>query len=157
MDDAELRKQERALIKGIAICMLAFAVGMALWLYNEHTGKIRRPNAVPPPKTEAQAAAPSRLALDYAGEAPALPAIQKAPALQKIKVRLAAQPGPAYVHRNGSVLRDRPKSSGHALKKEARGAKLTVVTVEEDGWAKVSDGALTGYMRASVLGVDPPA
>ncbi len=151
MDDAELRKQERALIKGIAICMLAFAIGMALWLYNEHTGKIRRPNAIPPPKTEAQAAAPPKLALDYAGAPPALPEIQKP------QTRVATEPGPVYVHRNGSVLRDRPKPSGHALKKEAKGAKLTVVAMEEDGWAKVSDGSLTGYMRASVLGVDPPA
>jgi len=31
------------------------------------------------------------------------------------------------------------------------------VALEDDGWAKVSDGALTGYMRANVLGVDPPA
>src|ERR1700759_5420359 len=103
MDDAELRKQERALMKGIGICLLAFAIGMALWLYNEHTGKIRRPNIAPSPKTEAQDATPPKLALDYGGAAPVLPKIETA------QTHRATAPGPVYVHRNGSVLRDKPK------------------------------------------------
>jgi hypothetical protein len=151
MDDAELRKQERALIKGIGICMLAFAVGMALWLYNQHTGKIRRPDAAPQSEhTEAQMP-PLKLAVDYGGAPPVLPEIQQP------KVRNATQAGPVYVHRNGSVLRDTPKPSGHALKKEAKGAKLVLMAVDQDGWAKVADGDLTGYMRSSVLSTDPPA
>src|ERR1700749_1407200 len=99
MDEAELRKQERALMKGIGICLLAFAVGMALWLYNEHTGKIRRPNAAPAPSEHAQNdAAPLKLAMDYAGKPPVLPEIKTS------KSGRATNPGPVYVHRNGSVL-----------------------------------------------------
>jgi len=72
-------------------------------------------------------------------------------------VRLATQLGPCYVHRAGSDSRDKPKSSSHVLKKEAKGAKLMLLALQDDGWAKVTDGQLTGYMRASVLGADPPA
>jgi Protein of unknown function (DUF4236) len=64
-------------------------------------------------------------------------------------------PGIRYVHRAGSVVRDAPKPSGHTLKKEAKGAKVMLVS-EDNGWAKVTDGAITGYMRASVLGDEPP-
>ena len=63
---------------------------------------------------------------------------------------------PAFVHRGGSVLRDAPKSSGHKLAKLAKGARVTLLELEADGWAKVRSGATTGYMRASVLGADAP-
>ncbi len=63
--------------------------------------------------------------------------------------------GTRYVHRNNSVLRDAPKASGHTLKKEAKGARVILLSVQ-DGWAKVTDGNITGYMRASVLGTEPP-
>lgn len=64
-------------------------------------------------------------------------------------------PGLRYVHRAGSVLREEAKASGKTLKKESKGAQVTLIS-EDGGWAKVSDGPLTGYMRASVLGADPP-
>ncbi len=147
MDEAELRRQERALMRGIGICLLAFLIGMALWLYNEHTGKIIRP--APPPAKAAEAAPPPRLVAQTVAP-PVLPPMNT-PA-----VRRATQPGPCYVHRAGSDLRDKPKSSGHVLKKESKGAKLILVALEGDGWAQVTDGPLTGYMRASVLGADPP-
>lgn len=60
-----------------------------------------------------------------------------------------------YVHRAGSVLRAEPKASSESLRKESKGAQVTLIS-ESDGWAKVSDGAVTGYMRASVLGLEPP-
>ena len=66
-----------------------------------------------------------------------------------------ATAGLRYVHRGGSVIRDKPKTSGHVLKKEAKGTQVTLVS-EADGWAKVTDGDITGYMRASVLGTEPP-
>ncbi len=66
-----------------------------------------------------------------------------------------AAPGLRYVHRGGSVIRDSPKTSGHKLKKEVKGAQVTLIS-EGDGWAKVTDGNITGWMRASVLGTDPP-
>ena len=38
----------------------------------------------------------------------------------------------------------------------AKGATVTLLQDMGDGWAQVQDGALTGYMRASVLGEQPP-
>jgi hypothetical protein len=66
-----------------------------------------------------------------------------------------AAAGLRYVHRGGSIIRDAPKVSGHKLKKEVKGAQVTLIS-EGDGWAKVTDGNITGWMRASVLGTDPP-
>jgi hypothetical protein len=143
MDEAELRRQEHALMRGIGICLFAFAIGMGLFFHNAHTGKFARPAQQP-----VQTARPPKLA--------AAPVTAPPLAMSQLRVRRASQPGPCYVHRAGSDLRDRPRSSGHVLKKEAKGAKLMLVALVDDGWAKVSDGTLTGYMRASVLGTDPP-
>ena len=60
-----------------------------------------------------------------------------------------------YVHREGSVLRESESTSGKSLKKEAKGAQVTLLQTDGD-WAKVQDGALTGWMRMSVLGTAPP-
>lgn len=60
-----------------------------------------------------------------------------------------------YVHRANSVLREDPKSSGKVLKKSAKGDAVTLIA-QSDGWAKVTDGNITGWMRASVLGTEPP-
>jgi hypothetical protein len=60
-----------------------------------------------------------------------------------------------YVHRSGSVIRSEPKTSAGTLKKESKGAQVTMIS-EADGWAKVTDGAVTGWMRSSVLGAEPP-
>ena len=65
-------------------------------------------------------------------------------------------PGLRFVHRGGSVIRDTAKASGHKLKKEVKGAQVTLIAQDTDGWAKVRDGNTTGWMRASVLGTDPP-
>jgi hypothetical protein len=66
-----------------------------------------------------------------------------------------AAPGLRYVHRAGSIIRDEPKASGHILKKESKGTPVTLVS-ESDGWAEVTDDNITGWMRASVLGAEPP-
>jgi hypothetical protein len=68
-----------------------------------------------------------------------------------------AAAGPAFVHRGGAVLREAPKSSAGKLAKLAKGTEVTLLALEADGWAKVKSGAVTGYMRASVLGADRPA
>ena len=60
-----------------------------------------------------------------------------------------------YVHRAGSVLRTEPKTSADSLKKESKGAQVRLIS-EADGWAQVKDGDLTGWMRSSVLGSEPP-
>ncbi|HWY62937.1 MAG TPA: hypothetical protein VNW15_13630 [Rhizomicrobium sp.] len=142
MDEAQLRQQERALMRGIGICLLAFAAGMGLWAYNYLYHP--RPNhlpAPPPPHAAVQAPSPPKLAVQSAP--PAIPD--------------ASVPGPRYVHRGGSVLRDKPKSSGHTLKKEMKGAKVILEALQGGGWARVTDGNIKGWMRASVLGVAPPA
>jgi len=41
------------------------------------------------------------------------------------------------------------------LKKEAKGTPVTLLEADGD-WAKVRDGAITGWMRMSVLGTAPP-
>jgi hypothetical protein len=66
-----------------------------------------------------------------------------------------AASGLRFVHRGGSVIRDKPKASGKTLKKESKGAQVTLIS-EGDGWAQVRDGELTGWMRSSVLGAEPP-
>ena len=72
-------------------------------------------------------------------------------------IKEAVAPGPVYVHRGRTVLRDAPKSSGESLKREAKGARIELLELDDGGWAKVKDGVLTGYMRASVLGMEPPS
>jgi hypothetical protein len=63
--------------------------------------------------------------------------------------------GIRYVHRGGSVLRDSPGASAHILKKESKGAQVELLATSGP-WAQVRDGNITGWMRASVLGTDPP-
>jgi hypothetical protein len=88
---------------------------------------------------------------DGAKQAAATPA----PATDHSPVNTSA-PGLRFVHRGGSVIRDSAKVSGHKLKKEIKGAQVTLIAQDADGWAKVRDGNITGWMRASVLGTDPP-
>jgi hypothetical protein len=127
-------------MRGIGICLLAFAAGMGLWAYNYVYHP--RPNHLPPPRAAVQAPPPPKLAA-----APAPPPVIADP----------SAPGPRYVHRAGSVLRDKPKASGHTLKKEMKGAKVILEALEQGGWARVTDGNIRGWMRASVLGAAPPA
>ena len=61
-----------------------------------------------------------------------------------------------YAHRGNSILRAEPKASSDILKREPKGATVTLVSEEADGWSKVTDGNVTGYMRSSVLGTEPP-
>jgi hypothetical protein len=135
----ELRQQERALMRGILVCLLAFAAGMGLWAYNYVYG--HRPAHLPAP--------PQPLAHPIAVTVPAPVPTPPAPVI-------ATVPGPRFVHRVGSDLRDKPKASGHVLKKESKGAKVILQALEDGGWARVTDGNITGHMRASVLGVNPP-
>ncbi len=88
--------------------------------------------------------------------APSAPQVAAQPSANAVQspVNIGA-PGLRYVHRGGSIIRDEPKASGHTLKKEAKGAQVTLIS-EADGWAKVTDGDITGYMRSSVLGAGPP-
>ncbi len=60
-----------------------------------------------------------------------------------------------FVHREGSLLRETESASGKALKKEPKGAQVTLIASDGD-WIQVRDGDLTGWMRAHVLGTSPP-
>lgn len=112
--------------KGGWLGILAVVAGLGVWVFQHHD-KMEKTLA---------AAAPG-------ASAPSQTPVNMAPA----SVR--------YVHRSGSVIRSEPKTSAELLKKEAKGVPVTLLS-EQDGWAKVTDGQITGYMRASVLGVNPP-
>jgi hypothetical protein len=135
-----VRHQERALMRGILICLLAFAAGTGLWAYNVVHG--RRTSHLPAP--------PQAVLRPIALAKPAPAPIPAAPVI-------ATVPGPGFVHRGGSDLRDKPKASGHVLKKEAKGARVILEALEDGGWARATDGNITGHMRPSVLGLGPPA
>ena len=130
-------------MRGIGICLLAFLAGLGLWAYNfVYTPRLHHLPAPP------QAVKPPPL--------PKLADVPPPPAPPVVAPVDASAPGPRYVHRAGSVLRDKPKASGHVLKKEAKGAKVVLEALEDGGWARVTDGNIHGYMRASVLGINPP-
>ena len=117
--------------------ILAVVGGLAFWAF-QHAGKIEKffaPTAPQAATVAPQPASPPQAAANAA-------------------VNTAA-PGLRYVHRVGSVIRDKPKTSSHVLKKELKGTQVTLVS-ESDGWARVTDGNITGWMRASVLGTEPP-
>jgi hypothetical protein len=59
-----------------------------------------------------------------------------------------------YVHRDGAILHEEPKPSGKTLNKKVKDDTVTLIA-QSDGWAKVTDGNVTGWMRASVLGNEP--
>lgn len=77
-----------------------------------------------------------------------VPATLPAPANTSGNMRL-------FVHRQNAILREKPKASGHILKREMKGAAVTLVSEGADGWSKVMDGGVAGYMRSGVLGTDP--
>lgn len=63
--------------------------------------------------------------------------------------------GTRYVRRNNSDLRGRPATSAPAIAKEAKGTQVALLAVSGK-WSQVRAGALTGWMRSSVLGDAPP-
>jgi hypothetical protein len=129
-----LSYRQKVVGKGGVLGILAVVGGLGLWAF-QHAGKVEKFFA--PAPQQAIAAAPQATA-----SAPVSPVPVNVPGLR-------------YVHREGSVLRDEPKASGKTLKKESKGAQVTLVS-EDDGWTQVTDGNITGYMRSSVLGAEPP-
>ena len=122
--------------------------GLAVWGYG-HVTAVKTPVAPTMAVARGAGEAPATLAQPIETHAyiprPRQPALDSAPI-----------PGPRYVHRANSVLRDVAKTSGRSLKKESKGAKVRLDALEPDGWAKVTDGGIQGWMRTSVLGVNPP-
>jgi uncharacterized protein YgiM (DUF1202 family) len=115
--------------------VLAVICGLGFWAFH-HAGKVEK--ALAPVRQEAAQVI-----------APPGSTVQPAP------VNTGAD-SVRYVHRAGSVLRAKPKTSAESLKKEMKGTQVTLLSETSDGWAQVKDGELTGYMRSSVLGAEPP-
>ncbi|HXS07924.1 MAG TPA: DUF4236 domain-containing protein [Rhizomicrobium sp.] len=115
---------------GGKIGVLTLVVGLGVWAF-QHFGKIEKTVA------------------------PVTSHITQIPATQTGQVAPAPSSDIRYVHREGSVLRETESTSGKSLKKEPKGAQVTLLQSDGD-WAKVQDGALTGWMRMSVLGSAPP-
>lgn len=63
--------------------------------------------------------------------------------------------GLRYVHRMNSDLRAAPSYASQVLKKEPKGAQVQLVALS-DKWAEIQDGAVKGWMRASILKDTPP-
>ena len=125
--------------KGAGLGVLLLIAGLGYWGYT-HFSKVEKVLNVQKPAAMTQQAVPAAV-----------------PERQTVRKAVeAAIPGPRYVRREGSVLRDQPKASGKTLKKEAKGAMVTITAIDNDGWAAVTDGDFTGYMRASVLSPDKP-
>ena len=116
---------------GGKIGILAVIAGLGFWAF-QHWSKIEKavaPN--PAPQARSQGLSPS-------GTVP--PATASA-------IR--------YVHREGAILRETESVLGKSLKKEPKGTQVLLLASDGD-WAKIQDGALTGWMRASVLGQQAP-
>jgi len=135
------------------LTVLVLVAGLSFWA-GTRTHAVS-PNPAPPVKASPvhreHAAHISRAPMSREARS----AARKAATAARHAREAAAGPGPRYVHRGGSDLRDEAKTSGHVLKKEAKGAKVILVS-ESDGWARVTDGNITGWMRSSVLGLEPP-
>lgn len=115
------------------VAVLTVVVGLGVWAF-QHLGKVEKAVSAAGASAHVAAATPEKVITS------------------PVNTPVSAM---RYVHRAGSVLRAEPKTSGTSLKKESKGAQVILIS-ESDGWAKVSDGGVTGYMRASVLGDAPP-
>ena len=123
--------------KGMLGILLVIA-GLGWWAI-QHWSKVEKViGAVHPAAT--QAAAPAA--------APAAKPAQNAPVN-------TASSALRYVHRQGAILREEAKPSGKVLTKKTKGDLVTLIA-QSEGWAKVTDGNVTGWMRASTLGAEPP-
>ena len=124
--------------------VLAVIGGLGFWAF-QHAGKIEKAVAPMTPAT-ISTERPTGLSTDPStGEA------STPPSLVNTSSNMLR-----YVHRQNAILREKPKASSNILKRELKGATVTLVSQGEDGWAQVKDGDLTGYMRSSLLGAEPP-
>ena len=127
--------------KGGFLGVLAVVAGLGFWEFR-HAGKIEKAVAARP----VAAVSSTDLSTKASTDAPST-----SPAPVNISGNMLR-----YVHRGNSIIRSEPKASGDILKREVKGATVTLVSEEADGWSKVTDGNITGYMRSSVLGAEPP-
>jgi hypothetical protein len=146
--------ERRPAIHPLASGAVGFVLGaLALWVLGHLSGGAKPAIPEAPQATARQTGAqPVPQAAGYGGDTAAHYPVRA----HQPKLTAAPIPGPRYVHRAGAVLRVEAKTSGDSLKKESKGAKVTLQALQDDGWAKVTDGNIHGWMRASTLGVNPP-
>jgi hypothetical protein len=130
--------------KGGWLAVLLVVGGLGIWAF-QHMGKIEK------------AIAPARAPVSSTGPSTGLPTqvSTATPATVAAPVNAGGNMQ-RFVHRQGAILREEPKASGDILKRELKGAAVILVSESTDGWSKVTDGNLTGYMRSSLLGAEPP-
>ena len=136
----------------IGALALAAGLGFAAWKNADRIGAW----LAPAPLTQ-EAAQPMTQAAAPAAPTAASPSAARTPKPTSIRAqaaRLLVPAGTIYVRRGGSVLRQTEKTSGATLKKLDKGT--AVIVLQHDGdWTQVRVGALTGWMRTSVLGPKP--
>lgn len=125
--------------------VLALVAGLGFWGF-QHAARIEKAITPHPVDRKSSTNPSTALSTQVSTDAPSTSAAPVTSSSNMLR----------YVHRQNSILRSEPKTSGDILKREMKGATVTLVSEETDGWSRVSDGNVTGYMRSSVLGTEPP-
>jgi hypothetical protein len=134
--------------KGGWLAVLLVIGGLGVWAF-QHLGKVEK------------ALAPARAHVSSTGPSTGLPTELSPQASTGVSATSSAAANAngnmlRFVHREGAILREKPKASGHILRKESKGAAVALVSQSDDGWSQVKDGDITGWMRTSNLGPAPP-
>jgi hypothetical protein len=137
------------------LAVLLVIGGLAVWAF-QHWSKIEKTIASSHPAPSLSTASPTDSSPDPSTELPTGQSTQLSTAsVAADSTALGAGNMTRFVHRQGAILREEPRPSSHILKKEMKGAVVTLVSQNADGWAQVKDGDMTGWMRASLLGPRP--
>ncbi|HSM95377.1 MAG TPA: DUF4236 domain-containing protein [Rhizomicrobium sp.] len=143
---------------GLGVGLFIAALAFAGYKYFAHNGIPNIPGIAPAQHTPSTA-----IPGDDSG---GIPTVTKTPRAERVHhakadagadVIAAAKPasGTMYVHRNNSDLRPAPSTSSEAIKKLAKGEKVTLLALS-DKWAQVDDNGTKGWVRASILKDTPP-
>jgi len=158
-------RQKLGVAHGSGVGMFVAALGFAGWKYFGHsTEHLLAPHPAAQSQTASANTAPIDGIDDDSGNIPVVtrePRSSHSHRSSKSQagadVVAAAKPasGTMYVHRNNSDLRAVPSTSAPAIKKLAKGEKVTMIALS-DKWAEVNDNGTKGWMRSSILKDTPP-